>query len=220
MKLGSSDQNTGPNSKLIPGQPDSGTPIQAASATRWTSYSPNRLETSEPMITPMTSAQSRSTPVAFSAISTTASKVMRALIGAPNRIGCGGYVFEQIPYDRHDGNRNQHDHRAGYDRRQHTPQEGEPRRQRELEQGGSDHQGGEHRRTALHQGGNADGDEGARRAHGQHVAGAEPAHANGLNYRAQAADDHRREHGPVEIGFAAIGGADDDGGRQYDSPRR
>ena len=79
---GSSTQNSLPNDRSKPGQPDVGMPTQSASATRPTSYSPKSEATTQPSAMPMTGAHSRHTPDARKASTAMATRVAVADTGA------------------------------------------------------------------------------------------------------------------------------------------
>ena len=163
----------------------------------------------------MTGAQRRSAPVAFSASPMITSTVCQSADRRGHRRGAFRHILQRVEDDGHDRDRDQHDHRPRHGRSQNAPQQGEPRGERELKQRRDDHQGCQHRRPSH--GERADGhrDERSRRAHQQHVAGADPAHADRLHHGGDAADRHRREHRPGEVRVASPGGTDHDGRRQH-----
>ena len=79
---GRSTQNSLPNDRSKPGQPDVGMPTQSASTTRATSYRPKNEAITQPTAMPMTGAQSRHTPDARKANTAIAIRVAVADTGA------------------------------------------------------------------------------------------------------------------------------------------
>ena len=100
---------------------------------------------------------------------------------------------------------------------QDPPEQGEPPREQELEEGGDNHQRRQHGRATLGDRRDADRDEGAGGAHGEHVARADPPDAHRLQNRAHAADQDGGEDCPRQVGLRPTGGPNHDGGRYRDT---
>ena len=72
----------------------------------------------------------------------------------------------------------------------------------------------------FHEGCDANRNKSAGGAHDEDVPGAEAPHPNGLEDRAQTADDEGREDCPVQVGLALIGHPDHNGWSEHDSGQR
>ena len=124
---------------------------------------------------------------------------------------------EKIEHDRHDGDRNQHDHDSRDGRGDDPPDEGEPPGKRERDERGDEDQGREHRRTALGEGRDAYRDGRARAPHHQHVPGPEAAEPERLHDGGRAGDRDGGGHRPVEVGLGLARRAHHDGRDQHDA---
>ena len=87
---------------------------------------------------------------------------------------------------------------------------------KKLKQRGDHDEARHRRRTAVYQRRNADGNEGPRRPHEEHVPGAESPHPDCLENGGCAADEQRRKNGPRQVARGLVRNLNHDDDRQYD----